>query len=119
SIRFPPVHSPSDEVAMSTPNILSTRTTNTGCSNTGCSNRARRVTAGMLVGCAAWVVLATPNAWADGFHGAAMSTKSLDDWMRDLKTQVPQIADQLSTADLKAGIGAEGLKKKLEELKNK
>lgn len=73
----------------------------------------------VVAGCMVGAVRSAPVAWADGFHGAAMTTTSLDDWMRDLKTQVPQIGEQLSTADLKAGVGAEGLKKKLEELKNK
>ena len=54
---------------------------------------------------------------ADGWHGAAMSTSSIDDWLNDLKTVIPDIKDRLKTTDLQSSADLESLKKKLEEAK--
>lgn len=74
-----------------------------------------------VVGAAALALAlgALPGAGrADGWHNAALATASLDQWLSDLKREVPDIVNLLSGTQLRAGKGAEGLKELQERLGN-
>ncbi len=49
--------------------------------------------------------------WADGFHGAAMTTKSLDDYLASLKAQIPEAVASMERGEMRA-MTLEELKKK-------
>jgi hypothetical protein len=62
----------------------------------------------------ATILLIQCELCADGFHGAAMATKSLDDYLNEIKRQVPQAVASLERSELRA-VTPEQLKKKRAE----
>lgn len=59
----------------------------------------------------AWVLAfcVSSLAHADGWHGAAMSTRSLDDWLTEVKRAVPDLDKRLVSSELKSGVNSEDL----------
>jgi hypothetical protein len=61
---------------------------------------------------AAAMLVALPSVvWADGWHNASLATASLDDWLRDIRASVPEVADRLDKSQLKSGASIDDLKK--------
>ncbi|MBN2578152.1 MAG: hypothetical protein JXB10_04100 [Pirellulales bacterium] len=56
---------------------------------------------------------------ADGFHNAALVTKSLDEWMKDVKQAIPDIDARLSGAQLQSGRDLKKLAKKAADTQQK
>ncbi len=48
---------------------------------------------------------------ADGWHNASLATASLDEWLKDVKQVVPDLEQKLGIATLKAGRGADDLRR--------
>lgn len=65
-----------------------------------------------------WVFMAVA-ALADGFHNAAMVTKSIDDWLADVKQAIPDLADRMSGQELRSGRGAAALQDRIAEATGK
>jgi hypothetical protein len=69
----------------------------------------------------AWLALCLPRVElrADGWHGAAMATASLDEWLNktfaDLKTSLPDIKEQLRAAEATAGTNIADLQKRAQQ----
>ena len=61
------------------------------------------------------VLAPTQQLAADGWHNASLSTASLDEWMNDIKTQVPQVSSRIDKSSLKSGQGPEELQRLAEE----
>ncbi len=78
-----------------------------------------------LIAAFAWLFALLPvtGLLADGWHNAALSTGSLDDWMNQLKRSVPDLDQRLSkvkdgtgTASLQSGRGIDALRQKARQL---
>ena len=57
-------------------------------------------------------VLAPSSALAHGWHNAALTTSSLDDWLADVKRAVPDVLQRLNATEMTAGEGLEALRKR-------
>ena len=47
-------------------------------------------------------ILGTTDLFADGFHGAAVATKSLDDYLNSIKSSVPDVIEKMQRAEMRA-----------------
>ncbi len=64
---------------------------------------------------AAVAVLLAPTAVrADGWHNAALATSSLDQWLQDVRTGIPDLAQRLGGSSLQSGRGSEAIKRAAE-----
>jgi len=70
-----------------------------------------------LLPCAV-LLLAAPSVTGHGFHGAAMTTKSLDDYLSAIKRMVPDAVEGMQRGQMRA-MTAEELKKELAASKGK
>lgn len=56
--------------------------------------------------------LAPAPAWAHGWHNAALTTSSLDDWLSDVKQAIPDVMKRLDSSEMVSGQGLEELRKR-------
>ena len=61
----------------------------------------------VLCGCAV-----ASSTFADGWHNAALATGSLDEWLQDIKSVVPDLDNRLSNSSLRSGTSLEELKER-------
>jgi len=59
--------------------------------------------------------LSPASALADGWHNAALTTSSLDDWLSDVKQAIPDVMQRLNSTELVSGQGLEALRKRAKE----
>lgn len=71
---------------------------------------ASRLSIGVLVASG----MGSPPLLADGWHNAALATKSLDDWLSELKRAIPDLDKRLQEHGLRASNDIEALKRRVE-----
>ena len=75
----------------------------------------RVVRAASWLSLAVGACLAPAEAFADGWHNAALTTSSLDDWLSDVKQAIPDVVQRLSSTELVSGQGLEALRKRAKQ----
>jgi len=59
--------------------------------------------------------LTPATASAHGWHNAALTSSSLDDWLSDVKQAIPDVMKRLNTSEMVSGQGLEALRKRAKE----
>jgi hypothetical protein len=56
--------------------------------------------------------LSPAGALAHGWHNAALTTASLNDWLADVRQAIPDLMQRMNTTELRSGEGLEALRKR-------